>query len=128
MDAIPDLTWLRQITLSTVERLELKGFSLVLVSLPPTPAHHDERFRFRLLAFDPSRRKPFISIDLEHDILGEYCLCVQTGRDHRVLARYDDPPNLAEFRERALAELDQVLPALGSTKNPQGAARKRPRA
>jgi hypothetical protein len=110
MEAISDLTWLRQLSLSSVERFELRGFGMALVSLPPTPARHEERFRYRLLAFDPSIGKPVVSVDLESGILGDYCLAVQSGREHRVLARYDFPPSLEEFRERALAEAEAVLP------------------
>jgi hypothetical protein len=110
MEAISDMTWLRQLALSSVERFELHGFGMALVSLPPTPARHEERFRYRLLAFDPNLGKPVLSVDLESGILGDYCLAVQTGREHRVLARYDFPPSIEEFRERALAEAEAVLP------------------
>jgi len=126
VEAISDLTWLRQLSLSSVERFELHGFGMALVSLPPTASRHEDRFRYRLLAFDPSLGKPVMSVDLESDILGDYCLAVQAGRDHRVVARYDSPPSLEEFRERAMAEAADALPA--SPSQPQrGPARKRRR-
>jgi hypothetical protein len=128
MEAIRDLSWLRQIALSSVERFALHGFEMALVSLPPTPARHEERFRYRLLAFDPALGKPVLSIDLESDILGDYCLSLQTSQEHRVLVRYDAPPALAEFRARALAEAESALAASPSMPRPQGPARKRRRA
>jgi hypothetical protein len=127
MEALSDMTWLRQIALSSVERFELHGFGMALVSLPPTPTHHEERFRYRLLAFDPGLGKPVLSVDLESGILGDYCLALQVGREHRVLARYDFPPSLEEFRERALAEADTALPPCPPTPS-RGPARKRRRA
>jgi hypothetical protein len=114
MEAISDMTWLRQLALSSVERFELRGFGIAVVSLPPTPAHHEDRFRYRLLAFDPTLGKPVLSVDLESDILGDYCLSLQAGKEHRVLARYDFPPALAEFRERAIAEAEAALPSAPS--------------
>jgi hypothetical protein len=127
MEAISDLSWLRQLSLSSVERFELHGFGMALVSMPPTPSHHEERYRYRLLAFDPTLGKPVLSIDLESDILGDYCLAMQIGRDHRVLARYDSTPSLEEFRARALAEAEGTLPPSPTTPPPRGTARKRRR-
>jgi hypothetical protein len=127
MEALSDLTWLRQLSLSSVERFELRGFGIAIVSLPPTPAHHEERYRYRLLAFDPSLGKPVLSIDLERDILGDFCLASQTGKEHRVLARYDSPPSLEEFRSRALAEAEASLPSSPTALPPRGPARKRRR-
>lgn len=126
MDAISDMTWLRQLALSSVERFDLHGFGMALVSLPPTPARHEERFRYRLLAFDPGSGKPVLSVDLESGILGDYCLSVQAGKEHRIVARYDSPPGLEEFRRSALAEAEAVLPP--SPPEPaRGPARKRKR-
>jgi hypothetical protein len=127
MEALSDMTWLRQIALSSVERFELHGFGMALVSLPPTPTHHEERFRYRLLAFDPGLGKPVLSVDLESGILGDYCLALQVGREHTVLARYDFPPSLEEFRERARAEADAALPPCPPTPS-RGPARRRRRA
>jgi hypothetical protein len=127
MEAISDLSWLRQLSLSSVERFELHGFGMVLVSLPPTPARHEERFRYRLLAFDPALGKPIVSVDLESDILGDFCLAVQAGREHRVIARYDLLPSLEEFRERAFAEAEAALPSSPSLPPARGTARKRKR-
>ncbi len=127
MEAISDLTWLRQLSLSSVERFELRGFGIAIVSMPPTPARHEERYRYRLLAFDPTLGKPVLSVDLESDILGDYCLAIQAGREHRVLARYDMPPTLEEFRSRALAEAEAALPPCPTAPPPRGQARKRRR-
>jgi len=126
MEAIRDLSWMRQLALSSVERSELRGFGLALVSVPPTAAHHAERFRYRLLAFDPGLGKPVLSVDLESDILGDYCLSVSFGSSHEVLARYDSPPGLEDFRSRALAEAEARLPAAPG-RAPGPAARSRAR-
>jgi hypothetical protein len=128
MEALKDLTWLRQLALSSVERFSLRGFDMALVSVKPTPSHHEERFRYRLLAFDPAIGKPVLSIDLESDILGDFCLAIETGQEHRVLARYDSLPTLAEFRSRALAEAETALPGSASIARPRSPARKPRRA
>jgi hypothetical protein len=127
LEALSDLTWLRQLSLSSVERFELRGFGMALVSLPPTPSRHEERYRYRLLAFDPVLGKPVLSIDLESDILGDFCLAVQTAHAHQVLARYDSPPGLEEFRQRALAEAEATLPAGPALPAARSPARKRRR-
>jgi hypothetical protein len=127
MEPISDLSWLRQLSLCSVERFELHGFGIALVSMPPTPARHEERFRYRLLAFDPGLGKPVLSIDLETDILGDCCLAVQAGSEHRVLARYDSPPGLAEFRSRAIDEAEAILPSSPPAPPARGQARKRRR-
>jgi hypothetical protein len=127
MEALSDMTWLRQLALSSVERFELRGFGIAVVSMPPTPSHHEDRFRYRLLAFDPTLGKPVLSVDLESDILGDYCLSLQLGKEHRVLARYDFPPALPDFRARALAEAEALLPASPSAIPARGTARKRRR-
>ncbi len=111
MEAIRDLSWMRHLALSSVERWELRGFGIALISVPPTRAHHEERFRYRLLAFDPGLGKPVLSVDLESDILGDCCLSVTTASSYDVLARYDSPPGLADFRARAVAEIETRLPA-----------------
>ena len=120
MEAIRDLSWMRQLALSSVERTELRGFKIALVSVPPTTARHAERFRYRLLAFDPALGKPVLSVDLESDILGDYCLSVESGQKREVLARYDAPPTMEDFRLRALAEAEARLPT-----SPPAASRRR---
>ena len=127
METLSDLTWMRQLSLFSVERFELHGFGIAVVSMPPTPAHHEERFRYRLLAFDPNLGKPVLSVDLESDILGDFRLSLHTGPDHRVLARYDFPPGFAEFRERAVAEAEAALPEAPAAPPSRSPARKRRR-
>jgi hypothetical protein len=127
MEAIKDLSWLRQLALSSVERFDLRGFGIAVISMPPTPTRHEERFRYRLLAFEPKLDKPVLSVDLESDILGDYCLALQTAAEHRVIARYDSPPSLPEFRSRALAEAEAALPASPAAPSARGPARKRKR-
>ncbi len=127
MEALSDLTWLRQLSLYPTERLELHGFGIAIVSIPPTPARHEERFRYRLLAFDPGLGKPVLSVDLESDILGDFCLSLQSGREHRVIARYDAPPGMEEFRARAIAEAEAALPDYPAPLPPRSRARPRGR-
>jgi len=110
MEALRDLSWIPQLALPSVERLELRGFTLVLVSIPATASHHADRFRYRLLAMDPTLERPVLSVGLESDILGDYCLSVQLATEHRILARYEQLPGIEEFRERAMAEADRRLP------------------
>jgi hypothetical protein len=111
MEAIRDLSWMRQLALSSVERTDLHGYPIAIVSVPPTTARHAERFRYRLLAFDPALGKPILSVDLESDILGDFCLSIEAGQKREVLARYDAPPSMEDFRSRALAEAASRLPA-----------------
>jgi len=126
MEAIRDLSWMRHLALSSVERWELRGFGIALVSVPPTRAHHEERFRYRLLAFDPGLGKPVLSIDLEIDIIGDCCLSVTSASSYEVLARCDSAPALEDFRARAVAELEARLPAAPGPAA-SGAAARRPR-
>jgi len=118
MEALRDLTWVRQLLLPSVERLELRGFHLAIVSVPATAVRHGDRFRYRLLAIDPSLGRPVLSVDLESDILGDYCLSVQLASEHQVLARYDRLPGIEEFRQQALAEAERRLPALAGAGTP----------
>jgi hypothetical protein len=125
VEPISDLTWIRQLSLSSVERLSIKGFDVAVVSIPQNPLRHDERFKYRLLAFDPWLGKPVLSVDLESDILGDFCLSMQVGREHRILAHYDVPPNLEDFRARAVVEAEAVLPDSPIPPTTRGRARKR---
>ncbi len=111
MEAIRDLTWMRQLVTGAAERFELRGFRVALVTVQPTSAHHGDRFRYRLLAFDPALGKPVLSVDLENDILGDYCLSLEFEGARHVLARYDSPPSVDDFRARAIAEAESRLPA-----------------
>lgn len=115
MEPIRDLSWMRELQAAARrERLDLRGFRVSIIALTPTAARHQERYRFRLLAFDPVLGRPVLSVDLENDILGEYCLSVQEGESHQVLGRYDQAPSYESFRERALNEAATRLPLLGS--------------
>ncbi|HET7838308.1 MAG TPA: hypothetical protein VFL04_01015 [Rectinemataceae bacterium] len=110
MEAIRDMSWMRHLALGKPEHFELGGYRVALVSVEATAAHHGDRFRYRLLAFDPGLGKPFLSVDLESDILGDYCLSVEFQGSRHVLERFDSPPALGEFRERAVAEALSRLP------------------
>jgi hypothetical protein len=109
MDSIRDLSWMRQVALSTVERFEHRGFDIAIVSVPPTSAHHGDRFRYRLLAFDPSIGKPVLSVGLESDILGDFCLSVETAAAHEILSRCEVPMPFEDFRALALAAAGERL-------------------
>ena len=124
---LEDLSWLRQLAIAAPERFRLRGFDVAVFAIPPTSGHHEERFLYRLLAFDPSLGKPILSIDLERDILGEWCLSVQSDQNHSIIARYDEPPALDDFRARAVALAEASLPAIPSLPPLRGPARKRKR-
>jgi hypothetical protein len=111
MVAIRDMTWMRHLVDGQAERFELRGFRIALVTVQPTAAHHGDRFRYRLLAFDPALGKPVLSVDLESDILGDYCLSVEFEGARSVIARYDDPPTKGDFRALAIAQAESRLPA-----------------
>ncbi len=106
MEAIRDMSWMRQLALGKVEHFELGGYRFALLTVPETAIHHGDRFRFRLLGFDPSLDRPFLSVDLESDILGDYVLSVEFKGARHVLDHFDNPPSLAEFRSRAVAEAE----------------------
>lgn len=124
---LQDLSWLRQLAIAAPERFQLRGFDIAVFAIPPTSGHHEERFLYRLLAFDPGLGKPILSIDLERDILGECCLSMQSGQDYSIIARYDEPPAFADFRARAVAVAEASLPAIPSLPPLRGPARKRKR-
>ena len=111
METIRDLTWMRQLVEGHAERFELRGYRVALVTVPATAAHHGDRFRYRLLVFDPALGKPILAIDLESDILGDYCLTLDFGGKRSVLDRFDDPPTLEDFRERAISAAEGALAA-----------------
>ena len=124
---LQDLSWLRQLAIAAPERFQLRGFDIVVFAISPTNGRHEERFLYRLLAFDPGLGKPILSIDLEHDILGECCLSMQSGQDYSIIARYDEPPALADFRARAVSLAEASLPETPSLPPLRGPARKRKR-
>jgi hypothetical protein len=135
MEAIRDLTWMRQLARGGAERFELGGYGVAVLDLPPTSAHHEDRYRYRFLAFDRVLGKPVFSVDLESDILGDYCLSIQQGQEHHILSRYDSPPSLAVFRSRALAEFEAFLalppsqtPSRDAAGRTDAAAHRHPRA
>ncbi len=110
MEALRDLTWIRHVSLFSKERFDFLGYHIALVSVPATETHHADRFRFRLLAIDPSIGKPVLSVSLESDILGDYCYSVQLAAEQHILGRFDSLPSIEEFRTMALAEAEKRLP------------------
>ncbi|MDA8427250.1 MAG: hypothetical protein M0Z80_14075 [Treponema sp.] len=128
MEALKDFSWIRQLSLYAKERFELRGFHIALVAVPATETHHDGRFRYRLLAMDPILGRPVLAVDLESDILGDYCLSVELAEGRRVLARYDELPKLEDFRTAALAEAERTLPRGGGAgRGGAGPAKRSPR-
>jgi hypothetical protein len=109
MEAIRDMSWMRQLAQGHAEHFELRGYKVAFVSVEATAAHHGDRFRYRLLAFDPGLGKPILSVDLESDILGDYCLSAEFKGERHVLDRFDSPPTRDEFRARAIAEAESRL-------------------
>lgn len=127
-ELLRDLSWLRELALAAPERFKLRGFDIAIFAIAPTPERHEERFRYRLLAFDPGLGKPILSIDLENDILGEWCLSMRSGSEYKIIGRYDLPPTMEDFRLRAIALAEAALPSFPYQAPPRGNAHKRKRA
>ncbi len=105
-----ELAWKRDTGLAAHrETGSLKGYPWVLLGLAETSAHHSSRWLHRLLLFPREGQAPLFSIDLERDILGEFCMSLNSEKGGRVLARFDIAPHHEEFLGRALAEATIVL-------------------
>jgi hypothetical protein len=105
-----DLDWRRDMGLAARrETGTLQGYPWVLLGLAETSIHHGSRWLHRLVLFPHEGEAPLFSIDLERDILGEFCMSLNSDSGGRVLARFDMAPHHEEFRDRALAEARIVL-------------------
>jgi hypothetical protein len=107
---IVDLSWIRDLGLAVRrESGSMVGHEWVLLSFPETSVHHDERCLWRLVVFAKAWHEPRFSIDLERDILGDFCLSLHEGANCRILDRYGSAPRYEAFRRLALAELGRRL-------------------
>jgi hypothetical protein len=106
METIGDLSWMGQLAGGALERFDLRGFSIAVVS--PTGSRASVRggtYLFRLLASPPGDRRPVYAINLESSILGDWLLTEQIGHAHSVLEHLAAPLSHEEFRIRALERL-----------------------
>ena len=119
VEPLRDLTWIKYLLRGPpVERLERKGYTVSLVSVPRTTERHNERYRYRAFVFEASGKIPVLAVNLESDILGEYMLTVEDARERQVRTRYDGEPSFEEFRAKALEEADHRFKAHPPVKRP----------
>ncbi len=103
MDALRDMSWMRLLySIGPAERFKFGSFRALALIVPPTPAHHNERYRYRILFFEGLSSSPNVAVNLESDLLGSWLLTVQSGASRRVAASFDALPAYARFKELAL--------------------------
>lgn len=103
MEALRDLSWMRLLySVGPAERFKLGRFRVLALVVPPTPAHHNERYRYRLLCFEGLASSPCVAVNMESDLLGAWLLTVQSGATRRVAASFDALPPYERFRELAM--------------------------
>jgi hypothetical protein len=112
MQEIQDLSWMKQLIASSKqEHLMFEKYRLVLFAAAPTALRRLDRFRYRALFFEDARHRPFLTINLESTILGDFCLTIERSSEHTVLARFDAAPSYAFFRETVLSRAKEFIPA-----------------
>ena len=105
-----DLAWLHDVGLAARrETGTLQGCRWVLLGLSETSIHHDNRCLWRLVVFPGLGESKLFSIDLERDILGGFCMSLNSDEGWRVIARFELAPHYDEFRQRALSEAEALL-------------------
>ena len=110
MEALQDLSWLRDLRLGrVVERFDYGPFRVVAVSIPSTESHALTQFHYRLLFFPVRGTKPVFALNLESSILGSYCLTEQTGSRHVSIGHAEEDMSYQEFRLWALEQADREL-------------------
>jgi len=103
MDA-HDLSRIRDSVLGArLEGGSLKGYDWAIITFPQTSIHHETRCLWRLVVFAQGDLA-FFSLDLERDILGEFCLSLVSEGRHQIVYRYGAAPTFEAFRQRALEE------------------------
>ncbi|MDL2228911.1 hypothetical protein LJC14_01545 [Treponema sp. OttesenSCG-928-L16] len=109
MEAIKDLAWRAQMSLGTLERFELNGWSVVAVGFErssaaggSTPPSLFSSYRYRLLFFPKGGKEPVYALNLERSILGDWIIGEQEGKNHRVVEHLSLLPSYSDFRIRAL--------------------------
>lgn len=110
MDPVGDMSWMRLLyALGPKERFKFQGLRALGLSVPATPEHHNERYRYRILLFESLAASPSILINLESDLLGAWLLTAQTAAGRAVLESYDELPAYDSFRARALEAVAAIL-------------------
>lgn len=104
MDALRDLSWMKLLySIGPAERFKFGPYRVMALVVPPTPAHHNERYRYRLLFFEGLDSGPSVAVNMESDLLGSWLLTLQTASSRKVAASFDAPPPYERFKELALA-------------------------
>jgi len=110
-----DFGWRRDLGLaSRRESGELAGSPWAILSFAETSIHHENRCLWRFVVFAPgeARRAPVLSVDLEKDILGDFCLSLASGGKRRILEHLGaSAPSYEDFKARALAAAGAALAA-----------------
>jgi len=110
MDVLRDASWMRELYLSApTERFRRGRFLVTAVSSRPTPSHHLERYRYRLLFVEAGQTHPALSINLESDLLGTWRLTVTKASGTRIAMAFDEPPGYEAFKAAALGLADEEL-------------------
>lgn len=104
---IRDFSWMSQLLSGAVrERFSHNGYRVAGLELEPT---QKSPYRYRLLFFRGSERKPVLSLNLETSLLGSPCFTVHRGSRHQNLKTVDAELSYAEFRRIALETADELL-------------------
>jgi hypothetical protein len=107
MDALQDATWIKYLyATKPVERFNHGPFKAVAISMPPTAAHHQDQYRYRLLFFEATGTSPVMAVNLESDLLGGWRLTFQCGATKRIVDTFDALLPYETFRALALPLVD----------------------
>ncbi len=109
MDTLHDVSWIRYLYTSvTLERFNEGSFRVVSVMVPDSSVHHNERYRYRMLFFETITVTPVLAINLESDMMGLWCMSLQTGSSRKVLMHFDEAPGYDAFRKLALIHAEKL--------------------
>jgi hypothetical protein len=115
MDSIRDLTWAKHLRTGTVvERMDLGAYRVVSIRASTAEKSAPNQYVYRMLFFPASSHRPVLALNLEHSILGSFCLTEQAGTRHTRFDWAGDGMGYPEFREWALARAAQQLDALAA--------------
>ena len=109
METLQDVSWIRYLYTSvTLERFNEGSFRVVSVMVPDSSIHHNERYRYRMLFFEAVSASPVLAINLESDMMGLWCMSIQTGNSRTVLQHFDEAPGYDAFRALALVNAEKL--------------------
>ncbi len=109
METLQDVSWIRYLYTSvTLERFNEGSFRVVSVMVPDSSIHHNERYRYRMMFFEALSASPVMAVNLESDMMGLWCLSLQTGKSRKVLQHFDEAPGYDAFRSLALINAEKL--------------------